>query len=396
MKTRGTKTIKLPAYVQTRRLQAGRTGYWWYVPQKGRVKLPDGSQWPTKAQKLPDAVGDMISTAERLNAELKRMRAGIEAPPSMREGTLGWLILRFEQSDWFKDKDPVTGEGLTPKTQHEYKLLSRQVQKWSDESAAAQGGLHPLIADLDADTVKAWLDTYSDRPSLRKHLYGYIRRLLYFAVRQKVIVQNPAARAGIAEPKRQKKLTPLGPDAVMDFVRAADKAGMPWLATGVLVHFDLGQRQGDILAMRKPDHYRDGAFRFRQSKVDKAMIVKPFMPETRRRLDALPDGPIVQRAGEAVRADYYRKQFRKLARTLPGWEDVWETEMRHFAVVYARLCGLSPEEIANRSGHSIDETYRILERYLVLDEELASQSSEKLRAHRKKASTGKGKRSGSV
>jgi integrase len=390
MKTRGTKTIALPPYVQPRRLQGGRTGYWWYVPKKGRVKLPDGSVWPSRAQKLPDAQGEMITTANRLHAELMRMRAGIVAPPSMREGTLGWLILRFEQSDLFKDKDPVTGEGLTPKSKHEYKLLSRHVQRWSDESAAAQGGLHPLVADLDADTIKAWLDTYLDRPSLRKHLYGYLRRLMYFALRQGVIARNPAAKLGIAEPKRKKQLTPLGPDDVMAFVRAADKAGKPWLGTGVLVHFDLGQRQNDILAMSKPEHYRDGGFWFTQSKVTKQMIVRPFMAETTSRLDRAPAGPIVQRNGLPVAANYYRKAFRVLARTLPAWVQVWETELRHFSMVYARRCGLSPEEIANRSGHSIDETYRILDRYLVLDEELARIGSAKMIAHRKKAKTGKG------
>jgi integrase len=389
MKKRGTKAIALPPYVQSRRLQGGRTGYWWYVPQKGRAKLPDGSLWPTKAQKLPDAHGDMISTAERLTAELKRMRAGVEAPPSMREGTLGWLIRRFELSDLFKVKDPVTGEGLTEKTQYEYKVLSRSVQKWSDESAAAQGGLHPLVADLDSDTIKAWLDTYADRPSLRKHLYTYLRRLLYFALRQGVITRNPAAKLGIAEPKRKKKLTPLGPEDVVAFVRAADAAGKPWLGTGVLVHFDLGQRQNDILAMSKPEHYRDGGFWFTQSKVAKPMIVRPFMAESKTRLDTAPAGPIVQRDGVAVAADYYRKAFRKLARTLPAWEQVWETELRHFSIVYARRSGLSPEEIANRSGHSIDETYRILDRYLVMDEELAKTGSEKLSAHRKLARKGK-------
>jgi hypothetical protein len=154
---------------------------------------------------------------------------------------------------------------------------------------------------------------------------------------------------------------------------------------GVLLHFDLGQRQGDVLRLQKPRDYKDGVFRFKQSKTDQMVTIRPFLKETREALDALPADQmmLVSVNKTAVNPPTYVADFRKVANAC-GFHDLWEMELRHSCVIYCERAGLTPGEIATRTGHGLASVIMILENYRYRDEVVAHQGAVKLEDYRNK------------
>lgn len=363
----------LPRYVVQ---PSGRLAFYWQVPTRHRV-AKDGKPWPHGTVRLPDDRTKMEAEAARLNTELDQIRAGVT--PETRRGTMPWLIAHYENPANKMSKF----HKLTPGTKDDYRSHSKHVLAWSAEKR------HPQVRDLTTPKVLEFLTRFDDRPTLKIHVASYLRTILKHAIRIGEITHNPATQLDLEKPKRQKKIRTIDVPELLALVAKAHEMALPHVAMGALLHFDLGQRQGDILRLQKPRDYRGGVFQFDQSKTGQEVTIKPFLTETRAALEALPLAQLMLVAdenGQQVRAWRYWSDFRKVA-DAAGFPDLWEMELRHSCVIFCERAGLTPGEIATRTGHSLKTVFTILENYRYRDSIVAAQGAVKLEDYRNRAAT---------
>lgn len=367
--------INLPRYVVAR-ARSGRTVYYWQVTPKHRAKVGD-DVWPDGVIRLSDNPSEMLVTAKRLNDELDQRRAG--ALPETRKGSMPWLVQQYEHSPYFKK--------LRPKTQRAYQQLSGYILRWSKEKN------HPAVADLRKAKVLEFLAQFEDRPALRDHIAGYLRIVLDYAelIGLRAEGSNSARRLRIGRAKRQKPIRIVEVPQVLAIVAKAHELKLPHVALGTLLHFDLGQRQGDVLSLQKPRDYRGGVFQFKQSKTEQVVTIKPFLKETRDALEALPHAQLMLVADQngqgfatEERQRGYVADFRKVADAC-GFHDLWEMELRHSCVIFMERAGLRPAEIATRTGHTLATATTILENYRYRDSVVAHHGTVKLEEYRRKS-----------
>lgn len=358
--------MQLPRYVVAKKRPNG-TVYYWQVPPRLRVETDEGA-WPEGTIRLPDDPMEMALRASALNGELDFLRGGqTTLTPT---GTLPWLIRQYEKSEYFTQ--------LKDKTKHSYAQLARHVTRWSTERN------HPPVASLTPQKVLEFLSRFESRKSLRDHIATYLAIVLEYGRRINVVQTNAARRLGLKRAKRLKPIRVVTIDQVIAISTRAYQMGYPHVALGTLLHFDLGQRQGDILALQKPRDYKDGVFRFTQSKTDQVVTIRPFLKETRAALDALPADRFMivgDANGQAVDPRLYVRQFRAVAKDC-GFPDLWEMELRHSCVIYMEQAGLTPAEIATRTGHRLSSVITILENYRYRDPVVAQQGAIKLENYR--------------
>ena len=288
--------------------------------------------------------------------------------------TLTWLIGCYENSQYFTS--------LGYKTQASYRQLSGYVLRW------AKTMRDPLLHNLTTPKLLEFLAPFEDRRSLRHHLGAYLAVVFEFGRRTGALTDNPARRLGLKRAKRLKPIRIVDVGQVLALAAKARDMGMPYVAIGTLLHFDLGQRQGDVLRLQKPRDYRDGVFHFHQAKTDQIVTIRPFMAETRAALDALPADQTTLVANQfknPVNAKAYARDFRRVA-TACGFADLWEMELRHSCVIYMERAGLTPGEIATRTGHTLASVIQILESYRYRDPVVASQGAAKLEEYRLQSS----------
>lgn len=347
------------------------TAWYWQVPTRLKVKTEAGL-WPEGTVRLPDDAEERRKTAMRLNDELDSLRRGNVTHGG--RGSLPDLIREYERSSYFTSLRERTREG--------YDLLSRRVLQWSQEKG------HPQVSTLTTPKIIQFLERYESRRSLRDHIAKYLAVVLEYARRTGRINYNPARKLGLKRPKRMKPIRIVTVEQVLQIAAKAREAGKPHVAMGVLLHFDLGQRQGDVLRLQKPRDYKDGVFHFHQSKTDQVVTIRPFLQETRDALDALPNDQmmLVAQDKSAVQRLAYWRDFREVANAC-GFNDLWEMELRHSCVIFCERAGLTPAEIATRTGHGLASVITILENYRYRDPVVAAHGALKLEAYRNKLQT---------
>lgn len=360
--------MKLPRYVVARKRSA-EIVYYWQVPAKQRYQHTSGEVWPTGLVRLPADPMDMRVQAATLNHQLDTLKDNADI--STRKGTLPWLVTEYEKSSYFTS--------LRDRTKQSYAQLSRYVLRWSDSKG------NPPINGLTTQKILEFLNQYDTRKSLRDHIATYLAVILEYARRTGQIGTNPARRLGLKRAKRLKPIRTITVDQLLTLVNKAREMKLDHVAIGALLHFDLGQRQGDVLRLQKPRDYRDGVFRFKQSKTDQIVTIRPFLKETREALDTLPADQmmLVSMNKTAVNPATYVRDFRIVANAC-GYHDLWEMELRHSCVIYCERAGLTPGEIATRTGHGLASVIMILENYRYRDEVVAHQGAIKLEDYRNK------------
>jgi hypothetical protein len=357
--------MKIPRFFVTRKRRDG-VAHYWQVPARLRVQI-HGELWPTQVIRLTGDVEQAIKQAKALNQQLDHLRKGELSVD--RKGTMPWLMAEYQKSQYFTL--------LRDKTKRGYIQLGRHILRWSESKN------HPQVSTLTTQKVLEFLHDYQSTPSLRDHLAGYLAVLCEYARRIGLITYNPARRLGLKRARRKKPIRIINVDQVIMLANKAIEMGYPHVAMGTLLHFDLGQRQGDILRLQKPRDYKNGVFYFKQSKTDQDVTIKPFLAETRLMLDALPAEQmmLVSKNFGAVQAQHYIKNFRSVANAC-GFLDLWEMELRHSCVIYCERAGLTPAEISTRTGHTLSSVIQILEKYRYRDSVVAHQGAVKLEDYR--------------
>jgi integrase len=246
-------------------------------------------------------------------------------------------------------------------------------------------------------------------PAHRNAVLRVLGILFEHGVRLGWLHRNPAAKPGI------EKLEPSGlvwpSEAIDAFVAAADARGRHSIGTAVLLNEWLGQRQGDILRLKR-SAIVDGTIHIKQGKTGSrvaleidavARLWQRFQAEVARveardyGHRALPEELIVdEKAGRRYAGDHFRHLFAEIradvARVqpkfhvdclLPGRDandpeaflvqvtDLTYRHLRHTAVTRLAEAGCDVTSIAAVTGHSPRSINVIMEHYLVKTRKLA-------------------------
>ena len=325
-----------------------RTSYV-YVRRPGHpadgVRLRGHVVWTEGKVPRPDAA--MLIHYEALMTE--------SLPVKPVTGTFAALVADYQASPEFTK--------LRERTQKDYIYqLGRLVQKF---------GTLP-VAGIDREIIYRLRDTYADKPRTATYVVQVLRLLFSWAVERGRMKKNPAKGVkGLRMTPRQEVWSP---EAEAAFLAAAD--GSMTLAYMLAIY--TAQRQGDILCMTWSQY--DGArLRIRQSKTG-TLIVIPVHPDLKRVLDGLERRSVMiltTEAGQPFKADHFRHRWRTVT-LAAGLNELQFRDLRRTAAVRLSEAGATPQEVAAITGHTIDQTTKILETYIPRTQAMADAAIAKL------------------
>jgi len=359
--------------------------------------------------------------AEAINAELDRWRAGdASAGPDAarsgaanpaglpgnqigqaRPGSVCDLIIDYKRGRRFQK--------LSPRTAKDYDRYLALILDWAGAEQA--GGITgEMVDDLLGEIAARSQRTAQYIAQVGSACWNHGLRRDRFR-----IMLNPWARAGLGQ-TAEKGL--IWPQAAIDaFTAQADALGLYSIGDAVLLNSWLGQRQGDILAMRR-DQWRAGQIWITQNKT-RARVALPLglNPALKTRLDdALARGAarnpapasifFSERLGRAYDEHHFRDLFAEVRAALADRTPAFPLEdhlqlpqgqaaeltasgqdarqvptmalqfmyLRHTAVTAMFIAGATEGQIAAVTGHSLKTVHTILDRYLVRTAALAGQA----------------------
>ena len=346
-----------------------------------------------RSERLPDDRTAAIARAEALNIQLDGWRKGevtaIEmdaAPASMpargpQPGTMADLIHRYRHSRFYP---------AHPKTRYGYEQNIKVIEEWAGEV--------PVSAITPKRIEKLYEGMRAKTPAKANAVITMLRMLLKHAVREQIISSHPALAAGpgLVSLPHSGQLWPI--DAVALIVETADRMGWHSVGTAVVLNHWIGQRQGDILAMKRAA-YRDGRFFVQQQKTG-ARVAVPHSPwvarrieaelenQKARKIEATPSAPLLlcDTTGRQWNAYHFTHVFAEIRKAAAGeWSEFFldddttvRTEglqymhLRHTAVTELAIAGATVPQIAGITGHTPKSVETILNRYLIRTSELAS------------------------
>jgi integrase len=378
----------------------GRDGAvrWFWQP----AKALRAAGW--HAERLPDVPADAIAAAERRNAELDAWRAGRPLPHATTgklakrpaRGTLDDVIARYKGSRFYKDRKPATRRA--------YDYFLEKLSRWAGDA--------PIRAITAKRVDKLYTELAAVTPALARQVVTMgstlcdRSRKLYEPGEPGHMAVDPFERMDMAGSPRSGVLWPRA--AVAAFVAAADAAGRHSIGTAVALNEWLGQRQADVLRIRRSGATA-GRIVQRQNKTG-AGVVLPVaaVPALARRIEAelawqaarfgkdvaATTLIVNEMTGQPFTADSFRMAFGEvraaLARTTPTFaadylvagqgddgtptlpaEALKFMHLRHTAVTRLYEAGCSIEQIATITGHTLKSVETIIERYLVRTSKVA-------------------------
>lgn len=360
-----------------------------------------------KPERLSDDRREAIGQAETRNLEVDAWRRG-EAPPivtsgqvkapagQVQAGTLGSVIQHYKASRFFPP---------AKKTQRAYLQNIKVLEDWGAQVPAAA---------ITPKRVQVLYDRFRIKtPSKANAVVTMLRILLKHAMRMELVRTNAAENPGLIGRPPTGRIWPA--DAVDLFVEVADRLGHGSVGTAVLINHWLGQRQGDILAM-KPTAYRNGRFHVTQRKTGAKVGIKHSAKvEARVELELArqaariqdPDRKVAnltllicEQTGQPWKEDFFRHVFAQIraamAEEWPAFiladDNQVDTKgllfmhLRHTAVTELAIAGCDAPQIHGITGHTVKTIEQILSRYLVRTADLADAATAKRTAAEEKLS----------
>jgi hypothetical protein len=393
-----------------RKLANGAIGAYW-VPSPALRK----AGW--KSVTLGTDMKIAREMAEAKNEEVATWRNGGAKPREVKKlvkrHTMSDLIARYE-TDMMADaaREDRFEKKLSPETKKEYRSAFRAIEIWAEE------GTTPItaITDKDIELLKKLLlgARHADgRPKRHRavQILRMLRTLFNFAVAQKMIFVSPMANVKVPEPSPRTRI--IGPEAIAAVRAAAIELKRPDVELGVLLGLWTLQRQSDVIRLshanwremtdiaaedRRVLARADGkvmSLTMRQRKTNKWVPIPP-LPELRERIEtafaenakrkvpltvlvADPDEPRgtpqwkfqrgFRAAVDAALVKATAEQDEMLVDQLTG---IQFRDLRRTGMCLMRELGLTVLFISTLSGHSIDETTKILETYMPADPRTAA------------------------
>lgn len=377
--------VELPPYVVTKS-RGGGVSFYFQVPKRlrpdgwaGAYRLPlDASKRTGRAD--ADELAAVARDGDALYQRLTGERTG--QPELARLNTLPWLVQAFENHL----KTTPREKPIAKATLRQYAHLADVVMDWSKESG------HPHIKTISRPAVIEFLATMNDTPTKRKHVAGYLRNLMFFAMDKGLRTDNPCIRLRSVVPDAQ---VHIWSDEELDtMIAAADERGLGAIGTAMLIAHDEGPRPCDVLAFERFRDFTpsDGSFRYFQKKT-KEWVVSPAGKRVRARLATQPElqRPLVMNANTKRRYNerVFLRDFERL-RQATGLVHLQFRHLRHTFCVKAKRAGLDAIDIASKTGHNPKSVEDMLRKhYLPHDSEVATNATAKIEAYRERKSDAK-------
>lgn len=331
-------------YVTERRNASGKIRRYWQRKGHKVTRLPNGPEWAARATEL--------------NQDADTKPEGSTAV--MVPETIAWAIRAYRETDEFKEKAESTREAYEP-------WLKRYESMWG--VIRCRGITRKVIVDfLDGDEFKRPVDVAGKtvlqfkRPT-RILAAAVLRNILNVAHNKGVIDDNPCGKLGLSRNKPRQALWTEKDLAAFEREAENHAEGAAAVRYNMLLLYT-GQRPIDVQAMKR-GHQQDGLIKVTQQKTG-AIVWIPEHRELTAEL-AKPGNSlhylIARSDGTPISYGTLDKLCRAIRRAA-GLGHLQQRDLRRTAVVRLAEAGCTVPEIAAITGHTIEETTKILETYL--------------------------------
>jgi len=358
--------VQLPRYV----IAKWRGDQWVFYFQVPKRLQPEG--WPSGALRLKDGQGVAIEDpsaavvrGRELNAMLDRARAQLAAGPI--EGTLPWLIAQYQHSDNYRSK--------AEQTRYQYDLIARMMITWSKEKN------HPQVSQMTVPSALKFLAQFDDRPTYRMRAAAFGSVLWNFGRRRGAVTANVWKDLGLETPEAEVHIWT--DSEIIAMVAKSDTMRRPSIGTAIRLAAETGQRQGDILDMRRGRDW-DGRMLRRDQNKTGAYVTIPATQRLLDRLALLPSDNILLVVNEHTRTQWRQQAFSRAFREIAIAAELPHLEFRSLrATCVCRLAtaGCTIPEIASITGHTLVSVHHILKHYWRPDSEQAKNAISKMEAY---------------
>lgn len=315
---------------------------------------------PTVAMKLkgfyPEPLGrdyaEAIKRTEHLNAEwdIDRKKE-TEAPKEerSRRGTIAWLIEKHKKSQAYQKR---------PKhTKREFDYYTGLLIKTREKLAASIERKHIRELYENMITKKGYTKDKANR------VVKWLRFLLSQAIEEGLRTDNPAFNLTLEHNAPRSEIW--SHEDVAAFVQKATDMKRPSIGLAVMLAYDTGQRQGDILRLCW-NQFDGNKIHVKQGKTG-ARVAVPIMDDMKSILASTTRGKSTQVVvSEATNAPYksddFRHHFREIANAC-GFKEKQFLDLRRSSIVRLSKAGCTTQLISSISGHSIQSVDKMMRIY---------------------------------
>lgn len=325
-------------YVTRRVNRSGKERWYWQRPGHKLTRLPE------------DAVA-------RFSAQAKLNAAADGANSPRAPGSVAWVVTTYKASDRYKD--------LRPGTRKYYDRFLADIEKI--------GGANPF-GQFDRKAVIDLIETY-EKVHQRRQVAVVLKNLVHVARYHGLIAGDPTTDLRLKTGRPRQRVWSAEEVAAWLTVETA-----PHMVTAFLLLQYTAQRPGDVLAMTWAQ-YDGRGIKLRQEKTG-AFVEVPCHPDLKFHLDGLKRTGLmlVSYRGRPVKYIRFNERFRHTC--LRAKVDAQARDLRRTAMVRMAEAGATVPQLAAVSGHSIDQTQRILETYLPRNREMAQAAITRLAEHK--------------
>jgi integrase len=325
-----------------------------------------------------------IERTEALNASWDLKRKGEEGPhlntetSRYKRGTIGWLIENHKKSIAWKNRPDKTKAEIIYYT--DLLVTTKERTAASIERKDIRKLYETMVTPID-DLRRKGLGFSTDKAN---RVIKWLRFFLSEAIEEGFRKDNPAFNLKLERPEPRDEVWT--DEDVRTFVQKAKELNRASIGLAVMLGYDLGQREGDILALRW-DQYSENFFKIAQSKrkKDNVVVSIPLLPEMQAILDAttrIADCIIVsEETGRPYKQYNFCSLFRDIANAAGISPSKQFMDLRRSSVVRLSLAGCSPQLISSITGHSIRTVTEILKIYNPPTKEQAVLAVSKLEAY---------------
>jgi integrase len=260
-------------------------------------------------------------------------------PNNTVEGTMSFLIERYQESHWFtKKKD---------KTRSEYRRYCDIIRGVCGDN---------FVDEMTPQLVYEIQDSFAATPRKADMVVAVLRVLFRLGMRLGLRHDNPAA--GVESINKSESYE-RWPDDVVDLALAKAPAH---IRTPIMLALYTGQRMSDVLKMTWGDIDGDGV-KVKQDKTEAR--VRVFLhPDLATYLGTLKKGPgriALNSKGKPWTVDGFKSSWSTFKGSVPGLEGYVFHGYRHTAASRLYEAGCSVEQIMAITGH---KTERMVRRYI--------------------------------
>lgn len=279
---------------------------------------------------------------------------------------MAWAIKAYRESDAYNDKSQATKEAYGPWLERyeamwghwHCRLVSRKVIV---DFLEGDDFKRPVVR-TDPETGEQQTVMEFKRPT-RILAAAVLRNILNVAHNKGVIDDNPCSKLGLSPKKPRHAIWE--PEDLAAFEREALKhpEGAAAVSYNMLLLYT-GQRPIDVQRMERA-HRKDGLIKVRQQKTG-AIVWIPEHSALKVELDKPSNSlrHLVARADGRPMSYSALDQLCRTIRRAAGLGHLQQRDLRRTAVVRLAEAGCTVPEIAAITGHTIEETTKILETYL--------------------------------